>query len=116
MLGEEQRIQFELIARDDLYTKDYNTATHITIASGGGGSNQKNRDSHTKNVLFFFFFSPLIFFIRRVHIHHAQGVLFRSLIVRDHADIQRFVCFFVFLNSIFVSFFTIREMEEDESG
>jgi hypothetical protein len=57
VLGEEQRIQFELIARDDLYTKDYNTATHITIASGGGGSNhQKNRDSHTKNVLFFYFF------------------------------------------------------------
>jgi hypothetical protein len=43
-LGEERRIQFELIARDDLLTKDYNTATHITIASGG--SNQKNRDSH----------------------------------------------------------------------
>ena len=93
MLGEEQRIQFELIARDDLYTKDYNTATHITIASGGGGSNQKNRDSHTKNVLFFCFFFSSNFLL---HIHQAQGVLFRSLIVRDHADIQRFVCLFVF--------------------
>jgi hypothetical protein len=53
-LGEERRIQFELIARDDLLTKDYNTATHITIASGG--NNQKNRDSHNKILFFFFIF------------------------------------------------------------
>jgi hypothetical protein len=58
-----EEIQFELIARDDLHTKDYNTATHITIASGDGGNNQKNRDSHTKNVFIYFFFLFLFIFL-----------------------------------------------------
>lgn len=84
----EHRIQFELIACDDLHMKDYNTETDITIASGD--SNQENRDSHThtKHVFFVFFllnfflfgifFFLLVLFLKRVHTHQAHCMLFHS--------------------------------------
>lgn len=101
----EHRIQFELIACDDLHMKDYNTETDITIASGD--SNQENRDSHThtKHVFFCFFFIELFlilyfFFISIIFKArtYAPSTLyaFSFLIARDHADTQGFVLFFFF--------------------